>query len=250
MIEETLSKMLKKYVDIFINEYKNFLSSSQLDLLKSIDYQKIITIENLSKPFGEIFLGKIYLSKANEELIERLHKMEGFNTHKYNLDNKDLSSYLKYMCENGYDIQNFYQDILIYFVFKMIIKDSSSFLNGIINQEVKYLSIKYSIKCANLYPKEEKIVEKVTKILKLDVIRKLLFMDKVSRFKYLCDNYGYRYGVFFEKIENIMKKEFNALDKPYDGVDGFLDYTDSYDQISYGEAYNGIIEFQVENKLR
>lgn len=250
MIEEVLRIMLKKYVDIFINEYKEFLSSNQLELLKNIDYQNIIIIDEINKPFGETFLGKIYLSKTNEEIINSLNKMDGYNTQKNKLDNKNLSSYLKYMCENGYDIKAFYQDILMYFVFKLVISDSSGFVNGIINQEIKYLSIKYSIKCANLYPKEEKIVEKITKILKLNVIRKLLFMDKVSRFKFLCDNYGYRYGRFFEAVENNVNKEFGSLDKNYSGVSGFFDYTDNYDELSYGSAYNNILEFEIKNHLR
>ena len=152
MIDD-LNKKLKKYVTIFINEYSDFLSIEQLEVLKSINYGNAITLDDISKPTGLVSLGKIYLPK-NNELFENFKKMSNYNSKREDLYNKNMASYLEYMCENGYSIEDYYDDILMYFIFKMVIKNTSGMINGLINQEMKYLSIKYSIRIANLYPRE------------------------------------------------------------------------------------------------
>ena len=250
MIEKTLGEMLKKYVSIFLNEYEKFLSREQLEILKSINYEKIIKFDDTNNPFGNIMLGNIYLSGASGELIASLSKMDGFNSKRSNLANKNLSSYLKYMCENGYSLLEYFGDILMYFVFKLVIKDDSGFINGLINQEIKYLSIKYSIRCANLYAREEMVVGKISPILKLDMMKRILFMDKVTRFKFLSETIGYRYAKLVNDVENIIEEEYGKLNKnDYYGLNGFLDYTDKYDHLSYVDAYNYILDFKIENKI-
>ena len=250
MIEKTLAEMLRKDVNIFLNEYEKFLSHEQLEVLKSIDYGKIIKIEDTNNPFGCVMFGNVYLSSISSDLIISLSKMEGFNSKRSNLSNKNLSSYLKYMCENGYSLLEYFGDILMYFVFKLVIKDDSGFTNGLINQEIKYLSIKYSIRCANLYAREEMVVGKISPILKADLMKKILFMDKVTRFKFLSENMVFRYAKLVNDVDNIIEGKYSKLNKDnFDGLNGFLDYTDKYDHLSYADAYNYILDFKIENNL-
>lgn len=247
MIEKKLQEILKKYVSIFMNEYSSFLSKEQLDKLNNINIDKTIVLENVPVAFGEVNLGRIYLSN-NIELFDNIHKMKEFNTRKYDLNNKNLSSYIKYMCDNGYDIERYYSDILMYFIFKLVIKNSSFLNNGFINQEIRYLSIKYSLNCANLYAREEALVEKITRIIKLDNIRQVLFVDKITRFKYLCENLGYRYAELVEKVEDIVENEYSKIENiNCVNLNGLLDYVNNYDKLSYGEAYNCILDFEVLN---
>ena len=250
MIENTLNEMLKKYVDIFINEYKTFLSKEQLDVLDNLNYKKIINFDDLDVPFGLVCFNKIYLSNSSNELIKSLHNMEGYNSSRYKLDNKDISSYLQYMCDNGYSLLEYYGDILMYFVFWLVIKDKDGFDNGLINQEVRYLSIKYSIRSANLYAKEEMIISKITPIFNLETLRKILFMDRPSAFKYINDNYGFRYAKMLDEVRILINSKYkNIKEKKYPGVKGFIDYADDYDVIKYGDVYNYLLDFEVKNKI-
>ena len=249
MIENMLSELLKNYVIVFLEEYHSFLSNSQIEILKNIDYRKIISFTNTNVPFGMVDYDKIYLSNVSNTLIDNIKLMDEYNTKRYFLNNKNLSSYLKYICENGYNLLEYYSDVLMYFVFKLVIKDNSGFTNGLINQEIKFLSIKYSIRCANLYAKEEKVISKITPIFKANTIRSILFMDKVSRFKYLNDNYGLRYAEFIENISDMIDKEFKSLDKDVSSYDGFLDYVSIYDKLSYIDAYDCILDFKAQNSL-
>ena len=108
MKKDFFKETLKKYIAIFILEYKKYLDKDQLDNLNSIDYDNIVTTVDTKYPFGVILFDKIHLSSSNEELIDSLKKMPNYNTKKYEARCKNLSSYIKYMCDNGYDLNNLY----------------------------------------------------------------------------------------------------------------------------------------------
>ena len=238
---ENLNKLFKKYIVIFITEYGDYLSKDQLELLKKIDFSKAVKIDNVSKPFGMAYLGQIHLSDTANTLIDNLKNMPGYNSIHYELENKNLSSYLKYMCDNGYNVDDYYSDILMYFIFWMVIKSSSGLISGLINQEMKYLSIKYSIRIANLYSKEEGVISKITPYLGMEGCRKIIFSTPATSFKYLNDNYGFRVAKLVSDIGDIIDEENESINnKEYQGYNGLLDYIDEYDHIGYGNAYNCI----------
>ncbi len=249
MIKDFLIRLLKKYVSIFINEYKDYLDRDQLEILKNIDYDNVFVFDDICIPFGTVFLGKIYLSNTNNELINNLKKMPNYNTRRTILTSKNLSSYIKYMCESGYDINNLYSDILMYFIFSLVIKNNSFLIKGIINQEMKLLAIKYSLNIGLLYAREEKIVSQLSPFLKMDSCRKIIFMSYVDSFKYLCDNFGYRYAKLFYDVSIMTDKVYEKINKEYEGFNGLLEYTDDYDHLSYVDVYNYILDFKTSNSL-
>ncbi len=247
---ERLSVIFKKYVTIFLEEYAEYLSKEQLEILRNFNYEKAICLDSVDKPFGEISLGRVCLAKDSDELINKLKNMPNYNTVKSNLHNKNMSSYLKYMCDNGYSVEDYYCDILMYFVFKLVIKNNSGIIWGLINQEMKYLSIKYSLRLAFIYAREDAVVGKITPILGINTCRKLIFMDNSTAFKYLNEKYGFRYANLFNDVSILIDKSYIPLkNKEYDGFEGFLNYTEEYDKISYGDAYNCILDFKAENNL-
>ena len=249
MIEE-LNNIFKKYVTIFLQEYANYLSREQLELLKEVNFNNAIKLDSTSKPFGIIALGQVNLSDYSEELINNLKKMPNYNTHRYKLDNHNLSGYLKYMCDSGYNLVDYYSDILMYFVFKLVIKNTDGLINGLINQEMKYLATKYSQRFALLYPKEETIAAKITPFLGMEGCRKIIFSDSATAFKYLNDNMGFRVAKLVNDVRELTQDEYEKLDnKDYNGYRGFLDYALDYDHLSYGDVYNCILDFEVENEL-
>lgn len=249
MIDD-LNKILKKYVSVFINEYADYLSKDQLELLKGINYEKVIKLDSTNRPFGVVSLGQINLSSYSDELINNIKKMPNYKTKSYNLNNKNLSAYLKYMCDSGYSLFDYYSDILMYFVFKMVIKNSNGLINGLINQEMKYLGLKYSFRFAYLYPREEVITNKITKYLGIDGCRKMIFSDAATTFKYLNDNKGYRVAKMVNDVSELVEDEYQKLNQhEYDGYSGFLNYAHDYDHLSYGDVYNYLLDFEVKNSL-
>ncbi len=248
-MEDRLVNLLKKYITIFIEEYGNYLTKDNLETLRNIDYQNVFVFDDFNVPFGTVFLDKIYLSNSNSILIDKLKEMPNYNKLRKPLNNKNLSSYLKYMCDNGYSIMDFYGDILMYFVFSLVIKNESFLYKGIINQEMKLLSIKYHLRIASLYAREEKIIGKISPIFGYEAMRKILFMDLPTSFKFLNDNYGFRYAKLVSDILNSVESEYQKIDKEYLGIKGLLEYTHDYDHLSYGDVYNQILDFEAENIL-
>ena len=249
MIDE-LNSIFKKYIAIFVKEYSDFLSKEQLELLKTINFNNAIKLDGTNRPFGVISLGQVNLSDYSEELINNLKKMPNYNTLHTELNNRTMSAYLKYMCDNGYSLIDYYSDILMYFVFKLVIKNPNGFINGLISQEMKYLGIKYSLRIAYLYPREENITNKVTSILGVEGCRKVIFSDSATAFKYLNDNFGFKVAKLVNDLEELVEDEYQKLEKKeYAGYSGFLDYAEDYDHLSYGEVYNHILEYEVENEV-
>ena len=242
--------ILKKYVTIFINEYKDYLTNSDLNKLNNLDYENIFVFEDMNIPFGDVFIDKIYLCNSNSELIKSFKAMSNNNNNKSSLNNKNLSSYFKYMCDNGYNLVDFYSDILMYFVFFLVIKNDSFLVKGFINQEMHLLSIKYNLKIASLYAKEEKIVDKLTHIFKFDTMRKIMFMDKASSFKYLCDNFGFSYAKMANDICNLVDSKYKKINSTTNsGIKGLIEYTNNYDNLYYGDVYNYILDFKAQKSL-
>ena len=176
--------------------------------------------------------------------------MPNYNSHHAKLDNKNLASYLKYMCDNGYSLLDYYSDILMYFVFKLVIRNSNGLIDGLINREIKGLSRKYSFRFANLYPREEAIVSKLANVLDEEGIRKIIFSDNATTFKYLNDSKGFRVAELVDNIQELINEVYQELNnKDYSGYIGFLDYTTDYDNLSYGSVYNCILDFEAEDEL-
>ena len=249
MIDD-LNKLFKKYVSVFIEEYANYLSKDQLESLKDINFNNAIKLDSTTRPFGIISLGQVNLPNYSEELISNLKKMPNYDKHHSMLNNRNISSYLKYMCDSGYNSFDYYADILMYFVFKLVIKNNCGLINGLVNQEIKYLSIKYSFRFANLYPREEAISNKITPFLGMEGCRKIIFSDAATAFKYLNDTKGFRIANLVHNVETLIEDEYQVLSKnDYNGYRGFLDYATDYDHLTYGDVYNYILEFEVENEL-
>ena len=249
MIDE-LNKVFKEYVSVFIEEYADYLSKEQLEILKDINFDHAIKLDSTSMPFGIISLGQVNLSDYSNELIDNLKRMPNYNSSHMNLNNKNLSSYLRYMCNSGYSLLDYYSDILMYFVFKLVIKNTNGLINGLINQEMKYLAVKYNLRFANLYPREEAITAKMTTFIGIDGCRRVLFSDPATAFKYLNDNMGFRVAKLVNDVEELIKEEYQKLEsREYQGYSGFLDYAHDYDHLSYGDVYNYLLEFEAINKL-
>ena len=112
----SLNDLLKKYVNIFIDEYAKILDYEQLDILRNINYDKVIHFNDLNYPLGIVNFNQIYLSDNVDSLINAISNMPNYGKINSNLNNKNYSSYLKYICDNGYTKEEYYADQLMYFI--------------------------------------------------------------------------------------------------------------------------------------
>lgn len=241
LMKEQLSELLKKYVSIFLNEYSDYLNKEQLILLKNINYEKIIKMSDFNIPVGIINYDSIYLS-SNLLNIPKKGQINSF------LNNKNYTSYLKYLNNVGCDTYEYYAHQLMFLVFKLVIGNDSGIINGFINFEINNLKRKYRFQAVNLYQREEVISRRVIKVLGYTNVRKIMFMDMPSAFKYLNDYLGYRYADYYYQISKLVDNEYGKikLDK-YTGNNGLTSYARDYDQLLYGDAYNYLLDFNINN---
>ena len=245
-MDSKLIDLFKRYVTVFLKEYSNILDYSQKEILNNINYDKIIHFDNIAYPNGAIYLDQIYFPDCIDELIDTMHYMPLFGNNK-KFDNKHYTGYLEHMCRTSYSEDDYYIDHLMYMIFKLVIKEDNSFINGLINYEIVRIGRKYHLKFINLYEKEMKVVLKMSDIFDEDCFQRILFMDKISSFKYLSEHKGFSYANLVYDISNTMRNLVS--DNNYYGVDGIINYARDYDSLAYGDVYNELLDFKVENSL-
>ena len=243
-MKDKLVSLLKKYVNIFLKEYSKYLNKEQLDLLNNIDYSKIIKPCDFIFPVGIIYYNQIYIS---DNIVNIPYKTPYGNNMWIN--NKNYSSYIKFLNKYGCDTYEYYANQLMFLLFKLVIGNESGLINGFINAEVNYLSHKYRFKYVNLYHREETISDKVINIIGRENIRKVMFMDLPSAFKFLNDYLGYHYASFYIDILKIVDNEYQKLDLAnYNSNNGVMRYAQDYDHLLYGDAYNYLLDFNINSK--
>lgn len=242
-MKNKISNLLKKYVNIFIKEYSSYLNKEQLETLKNINYEQVIKTNDFSIPVGIINYNSIYISN-NLLNIQKKNNRESW------INNKNYSSYLKYLNNVGCNTYDYYAHQLMFLVFKLVIGNDSGLINGFINFEVNNLRRKYNFQAVNLYKREEVISSKIIKVLGRERVLKIMFMDMPSSFKYLNDSLGYRYADFYYQLTLMVDNEYKKI-KPdnYTNKDGLTKYANDYDKLLYGDAYNYLLEFNISNSL-
>jgi len=242
-MKDKLSGLLKKYVNIFIKEYSNYLTKDQLEILKSINYDQIIKTNDFIIPVGIINYNSIYVSD-NLLNIPRKTNQDSW------LNNKNYTSYLRHLNNIGCNTYEYYTHQLMFLVFKLVISSDSGIINGFINYEVNYLRTKYRFQAVNLYKREEVISQKIIDLIGRENVLKIMFMDMPSAFKYLNDHLGYRYADLYYQLTNIVDNEFQKIKLDnYTNNNGLVNYAKDYDKLLYGDAYNCLLEFNISNSL-
>lgn len=242
-MKDKLSGLLKKYINIFVKEYGNYLNKEQLITLKNINYDQIIKTNNFIIPVGIINYNSIYIS-------DNLLNIPKKNNYQSWLNNNNYTSYLKQLNNVGCNTYEYYAHQLMFLVFKLVIGNDSGLINGFINYEVNNLRRKYRFQAVNLYKREEVISQKIINLLARETVLKIMFMDMPTAFKYLNDNLGYRYADLYYQLTNIVDSEFQKI-KPdnYTSNNGLIKYAHDYDQLLYGDAYNFLLDFNISNSL-
>ena len=74
-------------------------------------------------------------------------------------------------------------------------------------------------------------------------------MELPTAYKYLNETMGYHYADFYYGILSIVDQEYKKIDLcNYNSDNGLLRYAHDYDHLLYGNAYNYLLDFNVNNK--
>ena len=252
MIEENrkeLTSLFKKFLKIFVEEYTDYLTKDELEVLRDINLEKIIKIEKINNPIGVIYFNQILLSDNIEEEINKLtssNRNKVINNRFHN--NTNYKNYLKSISNLNYTSQDYYKDHLMYLLFKLVIQNDSGLVNGLINREVSRLRNKYRFNQVNLYKREEVIANKMIDEIGLEAGKHLIFLDTASSYKYLNDTLGNKYAEYFNTLNNLVNNEYLKFrEKELDEDSSLLNYAENYDSLLYGDCYNYQLDFELEN---
>ena len=244
-----LQTLFKKFLRIFVEEYTDYLTKDELEILRDIDIEKIIKIDKINNPIGIIYFNQILLSDKIDDEINSLN-LESKTRRMHTLfhNNTNYKNYLKSISKSNYTSLDYYKDHLMYLLFKLVIQNDSGLVNGLINHEINRLRNKYRFNQVNLYKREEVIADKMIDEIGIEAGKKLIFLDTASSYKFLNDTLGNRYAEYFNTLNNLVNNEYLKFRKKELEEDStLLSYAENYDSLLYGDCYNYQLDFELEN---
>lgn len=216
----------KNALDIIKKEYQVYLSDEKIEILNSINPDTFFTFNDSSNK-NYIILGtkNIYL---RDDLYQNLSKTN---------DPYILNFLKKY--DNSYQI---YQDLIIYLYLIFICDELTPLKLGLIEKEVRNLSIKYnfSISSINNYKELEVINILYEKILS-DLPYKIIFLDSdIEIFNYLLEEKDINVAKLYYQISKEMINEYSNFPQQRDNLENILNF---YKNINYENILDNIYSF-------
>ena len=261
-IKEKIINELKKYFNIIINEYKNYMPKEDLEYLQNYDFNKNIHIENTGTISLYVNNKELYLPTLAFPVLEELSKQQNFGsdkTHKaYNkesliINDNTFLDYINHAVIKGLTPLEYYLENLLHESLHISgICNGSAFIEGVTEYKTRQLASKYGLVTSGCgYPKEVKIVSDLENILGEDCINKIMFFNnRIDMENYINDNYGKEKSELFSKIYIKMQQAFLPyITKKFNGENAIYEKVKAYDKINYEEVYNILEEYNNTKKL-
>ncbi len=258
-IKNNLSKKLKEYVEIILDEYHDYIPKERQDYLKSIkDFTSCIeiadtgTISCLCGPNNKIYFPTLAFSIL--ELFKSNPKYKTDPNHKcYNESNLIVNhntflDYVNHAIVAGLSPEEYFQENLLHesMHFCGIGAAGDPLKEGLTELKTRFLAKKRGLKTSGCgYPKEIEIVLRLQNIFGEDTMNKIAFSRSdhdISQI--LMKDHGVAAENLYFQVLQAMKTQFNEyIHTSYNGPDAPMKKVLAYDKLNYQEAHRLIDEY-------
>lgn len=258
-----ISQLVKKYVTIILEEYKEYIPINIQNKLKSIkdfyDYVLVVPNHTISL-FANPINTTIYLPFDAYKAIEILKKLPDYGidknhkTYKENnivLNDNTYRDFVNHVIIKGESCVEYFKEILLHEV--MHICGSSGFnalCEGFNELKTREIAEKYGLETSYCgYPKEVKIAYELQQIFGRKIGDKINFLDFKERLILLEQEVGEEAATLYKNIFVSMEKEFRPyITKSYPAFNGIKEKCDEYDKIDYKEVYSFLNNYKDKKK--
>lgn len=253
-----LSRKLKEYVNVILEEYKEVISVDIKEWLMSItNYEELIKIEETGTISLYVSNGKVFLPIDAYRAIDELSKRDGFGSKKnhitYNETNMIINdntflTFVEHVFLKGMTPKDYFSEILLHEVMHLCGSSGANALGEGFNElKTRELALKYNLEtsCCG-YPKEVMIAYRLQEIFGKELCDKLTFCNSLEdRFNLLLGSVGATGAQLYLNVFDEMEKQFSSYrGKKFPGVEGIKNKCEEYDKIDYFGVYRMIDEFR------
>lgn len=263
-IHKKLTIILEKYIKVIILDYGKYIPKEKLEMLQTIDYNKVIKIYDTNTINGLCWKGNIHLpSNVNNifQILSELPEYGTVNNHKiFNYDtlitnDNTYWDYITHLILSGATIEDYYEDLLLHETVHLCGSGGGYALKeGLTEFLTRKIAKKYGFRTNGCgYSKEVKIVIELQNIFGEELINKITFMDSMRDIvNYLKENFGEEEAKLFGNIVSAMQQEYNLKyaqhNFTFQGIEGVKRKSNYYSQIDYSIAYELIEEYKTQKK--
>lgn len=256
-IKNNLIPIIKKYIEIIKEEYKDYT-----EIPNNIDLKKYVHIEDTGTISLFIRSGHFYFPTDAFKALEIMKKMPGFGSNKNhktcNKDNMIINdntyiTFIKHVYLKGLTPEEYYKEILLHETLHFCGSGGATAIREGINElKTRELAQKYGLLTSSCgYPKETKIAYELQKIFGEEIINKITFSKSKREIIEILATTSEDAVQFFFTLEDIMEKEFYDKYMKYNfpGITGPIKKTQKYNAIDYTSAYLLIKEYKKNHNM-
>ncbi len=259
--KEEITKIIKEYVRIILNEYKDIPSNIREKLKKIKDFSFLVKIHDTKTISLYVTSDSvIHLPIGAYHVINELAKLEEYGSNKKHqthdnnnmiLNDNTYLDFVEHIILKGATPIEYFKEILLHEVMHMCGSDGAYALaEGFNELKTRELALKYNLEtsCCG-YPKETRIAYLLQELFGKDICDRLIFKDLNERLNILNKEIGEDAARLYLDVFNSMEPEFNPyINKKYPGINGIKNKCLSYEAIDYSVAYNYINQYKNNRK--
>lgn len=261
--KRVLANDMKKYVELILEEYGQYIPETTKEFLKSIDnYSDRIVVQDTGTISMFATDAEVIMPEGAYKIFKYLKMVPGYGINKKHRTYKDgeivnentYYDYMKHVLVSGMSVEEFFRDTLLHETMHFCGSDGGNAMReGLTELKTRELAQKYGLKASRCgYPKEVDIVSKFQEIVGDDIANRITFAESNRKIDMILkENCGEDVARLYFEISRLMDEELN---KKYDhskfgGVLGPIKKAKAYSSIDYSKIYEKIEAFKREREL-
>lgn len=258
-----LAEDMKKYVEIILKEYGNFIPEQHKEYLKSInDYSSRIMVQDTGTISMFANGTGVVMPEGAYKIFKYLRMMPGFGINKNHQSYKDgeivndntYFDYIKHVFVSGMSVEEFFRDTLLHETMHFCGSDGGNAMReGFTELKTREVAQKYGLKASRCgYPKEVDVVSRFQGIVGEEIGNKIAFArDDREIYTILQENCGEDIAKLYFEISGMMDKELHTKydHSKFGGVLGPIKKALAYSKIDYSEIYQKLKSFEEKRQF-
>jgi len=261
-VKRVLADDMKKYVNLILEEYGQYIPQTTKEFLKSIDdYSDRIVVQDTGTISMFATETEVIMPEGAYKIFKYLKMIPGYGINKKHKTYKDgeivnentYYDYIKHVLVSGMSVEEFFRDTLLHETMHFCGSDGGSAMReGLTELKTRELAQKHGLKASRCgYPKEVDIVNRFQEIVGKDIANQIAFAESNRQIEIILQKKcGNEVANLYFEISRLMDEE---LDKKYDhskfgGILGPIKKARAYSSIDYSKIHEKIEAFNQERQ--
>lgn len=259
---QVLAEDMKKYVQLILKEYKNFIPKERQEFLIGIsDYYSRVTVEDRGTISMFATNNGIVMPESAYRIFRLMKFIPGYGVNKKHKSFNDgeivnentYYDYIKHVFVSGMSVEEFFRDTVLHETMHFCgAGGGKAIREGFTELKTRELAQKYGLKASRAgYPQEVDIAYRFQKLVGKEIGNKITFARTAREIsEILQEKYGNDIVELFFDISYLMDREQKAKydHSKFGGLFSSIKKAKAYSEIDYSKVFEKLKAFEQEKK--